>query len=293
MSIAENPRAVVGDNRAPETAARVTEMLERDYGELVKSVTTLMDEARQAPSDVDGQETALKLGGIIKRLKDADKRVEGFREAEKEPHLRAGNAVDQFFHALRDKLARRQKGNKPGAIDILQARVDDWLERKRAAEEAERRRVAEDEARKAREKAAEEERLRRVAEEARQKAERARKEESIAAANAIAEKAERDAAAAKADAAAQAERAQDAHIATLAKPADMARTRGDEGVLLTQAREAYAIVVDRSQLDWAKIAPFFTDAEVEKALRGWARVTNHSQSMPGAEVGYRRKGVTR
>ena len=67
------------------------------------------------------------------------------------------------------------------------------------------------------------------------------------------------------------QRAQEAHIATLAKPAEMARTRGNDGVLLTLAKESYAIMVDRSLLDMAKLAPFFTDPEVEKALRAWRR----------------------
>lgn len=289
----ENPRAVAGDNLPAAYAQRVVEALERDYKALTDNIAALLDKAREAPRSVESDEVALAVGAVIKELRDADKRAEAFRQTEKEPYLRSEQAVDQFFFALRDKLAKRSRQNRSGAIDVLQDRVNAYLERKRALEEAERHRIAQEEARKAAEKAAEEAKLRQEAEDARAREERARKPENVAAHAAVAEKAERDAAQAAAEAVAAADRAQEAHIATLAKPADMARTRGDDGVLLTQSREAYVIITDRTKLDWTKIAPFFTDAEVEKAVRGWARVTGHNQPMDGAEIGYRRKGVTR
>jgi predicted ATPase len=290
----DNARAVIGDNRAaPDTAARVHEMLERDYAELGRSVTALLDEARKAPTEVENEETALQIGALIKRLKDTDTRVENLRQSEKEPHLRAGNAVDQFFHSLRDKLARRARQNKPGAVDILQARVNDFLERKRAAEEAERRRIAEEEARKARQAREAWEAQQKAAMEAALAAERARTEKSVAAKSVLAEHAKRQAEEAQAEAILAAERAQEAHVHALAKPADMARTRGDDGVLLTQASEGYVILLDRSLLDWEQLAPFFAESEIEKALRGWAKTTGYTRRMDGAEIGFRRKGVVR
>jgi hypothetical protein len=287
--------AGIGDNQAPAYAQNVTDQLERSYAALSESIETLLARAREAPREVVDDDSAVKVGLIVKELRDADKRAEAFRVSEKEPHLRAENAVDAFFFALREKLARRNprdRSQKPGAADILQARIDDYLERKRIVEEERRRREAEETARIAREKAAEEARAAKEAEETRLAAERARKPEIAAEKAAVADQAEERASAAKVEAQVAQDAAQQAHIATLAKPAEMSRTRGD-GVLLTQAREPYAIVVNRTMIDMEKLRPFFTDAEIEKALRGWARTTGFSIPMQGAEIGFRRKGQTR
>ena len=296
MSNAENPRAVVGSNQAPDYAQRVTEQMAADYSALVSSVTELLTEARGMPAEVTTDEEALSTGALIKKLADADKRAEAYRTAEGEPYLRGKNAVDQWFFALRDKLGRRNKNDrsaKPGAIDILQARVSAYLERKRIEEQARRDREAAEAARVAREAQEKAAREAREAEEKRLAAERARKPEIVEAKGVVATEAEQSASVAAAEAEVAQAQAQEAHIATLAKPADMARTRGDDGVLLTLAKESYAIMVDRSKLDMAKLAPFFTDAEVEKALRGWAKTTSYNQPMDGAEIGKKNKGVTR
>lgn len=291
-----NPRAVVGDNQAPDYAQRVTEQMARDYAALEESVSTLLTEAREKPREVSTDAEATDIGALIKRMSDADKRAEAFRVAEKEPHLRGANAVDGFFFAIRDRLGKRNKNDrsaKPGAIDILQARVTAYLEKKRIEEETRRRREADEAARVAREAAAKAEAERVAAEQARLAAERARKPEIKEQKAEVAAQAEQTASVSTAEAQVAGTLAQEAHIATLAKPADMARTRGDDGVLLTLAKESYAIVVDRSKLDAMKLWPFFTDAEVEKALRGWAKNTGFNSPMDGAEIGRKNKGVTR
>ena len=245
---AENSRAVAGDNQANTAAARVTEYLERDYRSLTEEIDKLLAEARDLPTEVSTEHDATTIGLVIKKLREADGRAESYRETEKAPHRLSAEAVDSFFFRLRERLARRNPRDhkqKPGAADVLQARVNDFLERKRIEEEDRRRREA--------------------------------------------EKAAQDAAV---DAQMASQSAHEARIATFAKPAELARTRGD-GVLLTQARQPYAIVTDRGALDREKLWPFFTDAEIEKALRAWARTTGHSQPMPGAEIGFERKGVTR
>lgn len=292
MTDAQNPRAVIGDNVQADHGAQVAAALARDYAATSQAVTEALDKARTLPTQVESEADALAVGAVIKELRDLDKRVEALREAEKAPHLQAGSAVDAFFFALREKLARRQKNARAGALDVLQARVDDFLERLRVAEEARRRREAEEAARVAREaqeKAAAEAR---AAEEAQRAAARARNQGQIEKKGAAAAEAQRAAEDAQAEAMLATERAQETRVATLAKPADMVRTRGD-GVLLTSAREPYAIVVDRAKLDMAALWPFFTDAEIEKALRGWAKSTNHAKQMPGAEIGHRAKGKTR
>lgn len=293
---AENPRAVVGDNQAPDYAQRVTDQMARDYQALTESISALLDEARDKPKEVESDEVALDIGALIKRLGDADRRAEAFRVAEAEPYLRGKNAVDGFFNALRDKIGRRNKNDraaKPGAVDVLQARVTAYLERKRIEEQARRDAEAARLREEARKRQEAEAAAFAAAEEARRAAERARKPEIVEQKTAVAQEAAAAAAVARAETQIMVEQATEAHIATLAKAADMARTRGDEGVLLTLAKENYAIVIERSKLDMAKLAPFFTDAEVEKALRAWAKTTGFNQPMDGAEIGRKNKGVTR
>jgi dTMP kinase len=295
MSELLNPNAVIGSNQAPDYAREITDQMARDYAELVEQIDSLLEEARGLPPQVGTEEEATTTGLVVKQIRDAYKRANAYRESEKQPFLRRSEAIDAFFFGQMERCARRNprdRSQKPGAADVLQARIDDFLERKRAEEEARRRREAEEAARIAREAQERAAREAREAEEARLAAERARKPENVAARTSEAQKAEEAAAAAEIEAAVAQERAQDTRIATLAAPAEMARTRGD-GVLLTQAREPYAVVTDRSKLDKEALWPFFTDAEVEKAVRGWARTTGFTKQMAGAEIGHRRKGVTR
>lgn len=287
-------------NEAPDYAKQVTDRIAGEYIGLTTTFDALEVESRSLPTVVTSDEDALMIGALIKRLRDLDRRAEAVRELEKEPYLRGGNAVDAFFNGLRDRIAKRNRNDrkaKDGIADSLQNRINIYQEEKAAAERARReaeaaaaRREAEAAARKAAEEA-------RIAEEASLRAERARTEATRAA---KAEEADRQAAeASRAASAAQAalEKAEDTRIATLAKTADIVRVRGNDqvggGVTLTSAQEPFAIVTDRSQLDMAALWPFFTDAEIEKAFRQWAKTTGHRVKMAGGEVGFRNKGVTR
>jgi hypothetical protein len=105
-------------------------------------LTRLLAEAREMPVTVNDDSGALLLGALIKRMRDVDSRIESVRGLEKEPYLRGGNAVDAFFNAWRDKIGRRNKNDrsakpaKPGATDVLQARINDYQNRKIAEENA-------------------------------------------------------------------------------------------------------------------------------------------------------------
>jgi len=258
-----NPRAVVGDNQGVDQAQIVNDRLALDYHQSVKNLDTSLAGMQEMPEIVSSDADALMIGALIKNLRDQDNRLEAFREAEKQPFLRGGNAVDNFFHSLRDKIARRKKGDrsvKPGAIDILQGRIDVWQEQKRLAE-------------------------------------RARKEETKAAKAALADAQALAAANAKALADMAAEKERDAQLATEIKTADIVRVRGNDangsGVMLTSKQEGYAILTDRALIDMDALRPYFTDFEIEKALRGWAKSTDHKVQMAGAEIGKRNVGVTR
>lgn len=290
----------LGHNEARDYAQETTGRLTMDYAEYIRTLDSLLDEARQQPKVITSDQDALNSGALIKRFRDLDGRVEAVRVIEKEPHLRMGNAIDGFFNALRDKIGKRNprdRSAKPGASDILQARIDDFQDRKLAEERArlareqsERERIE----REARDRAAREAA---AAEEARLAAERARKPENREAKAAIADEQEARATEAQITAQQAQERAEDARFASTAKPADLVRTRGHDvhggGVLLTSAKVPYATLVDRNKLDMKALWPFFTDAEIEKALRGWAKTTGHRVEMEGAQIGHRNAGVTR
>jgi len=293
-------RVAPGSNEAPDFAKEVTDRIASEYIGLSNTLDELVNEIPKMPEPVTTDSEAVTVGALIKRMRDLDSRIEGVRVLEKEPYLRGGNAVDSFFNSMRDLIGKRNKTDrkaKDGYTDILQGRINDYQNKKLAEERARREadRVA---AERAAQAAAQEAlRIEQAAEEARQKADRARKAENVAANQAIADQQAAAAAIAKQQAAEALQAAEDARLATFAKPSDMARVRGNAeaggGVTLTVAQEPYAMVEDRTKLNWALIAPFFTDAEVEKALRAWARTTGHRTQMPGAAIGFRNKGVTR
>lgn len=290
---AENPRAVVGSNQAAEHGVLVAEQMRRDYAELEETVAAQLEEARNLPVEVNDDETMGIFAKLIKRLRDTAKRAEAFHAAEKEPHLRAGQAVDSFFFALIDKCARRDRKNKPGAADILGARLDDYNQRKLAAEVARRRAEAEEAARVAAAAAAKAREEARLAEEARQAAERARKPEHIETKGQVAAAAEQAATTSAIDSQMAAGKADDAYISTLAKPSDIVRTRIESGPTVTMAQEPYAEVEDYDLLDKVKLWPFISQDAKDKAVRAWAKTTGHREQMTGAKIGKRAKSQVR
>ena len=298
MTEAENPRAVAGNNEAPDAAKEVTDRLAREYASISATVTELLDEARAAPKVINDEEQHEQAAKLIVRMRDVKKRLEALHDSEKQPYLRGGIGVDQFFFGLWDKLLRRKNTNKPGAVDILQDRVTNYLERK-LAEERRLRAEAERVAREAREKAEAEAREKaRLAQEAIEAAARARseakKEEHRA--EAAAQSAAAQSAAAAAAVAAQ--KAEDARVEQLVKPADIVRTRFEDGGMSTMGTEPYADIIDEEKLSSTpgnieKLWRFIPLEQKAKALRAWAKNTGHTQQMEGASIGKRNKAVTR
>ena len=291
--MADNPRAVVGSNEAPDYAREVTERMARDYAELNNTVDRLLDEAAALPETVEDDETMGIFARVIVRMRDVTARLNAFRIKEKEPYLRGGEACDTWFFGLMDKIARRDKKAKPAVADVLQTKLDDFNQRKLAREQAERARLAaearriEEETRRA---AAEQVR---IAEETRLAAERARKPEIIETKEAAATVEDKKVVETKIDHAMASDRAQEAHIQTLAKPADIVRTRIEDGGMVTMGTEPYALVENSALLDKEKLWPFFTEAEKEKALRGWAKNTGYTVPMAGASIGKKPKSIVR
>ena len=282
---AENPRAVAGSNQAPDHAQRVTEQMARDYEELSRSVASLLEKARELPDSVDDESALERFSNVVVDMRDAGARAESNRKAEKEYFLRGGQAVDGFFNGMSERLSK--------GIAVLSKRVHAYNERKLAAERERRRLEAEEAARVAKAKQEAEARAVAEAEEARLAAERARKPENIETKGQVAAEKEQVASTASIDAALATEQAQDARIETLRKPAEMVRTRFDEGRLVTMKQVGYVEIIDKMALDKEKLWAFLKDDDVLKALKAWAKTTSHRQSMAGAIIEMRDDTVIR
>ena len=314
MNTATNPREVIGGNQTPDYAKIESIRLSDEYKGFKNTLEELAAEAAKTPEEIEDDPTALIAGGIIKRFRDLKERMENTRAVEKEPHLRRGNAVDAFFNGLKKLIQPEEKSERrtsPGYIDILQGKINAHQDRKEALERERLERESIEAARIAREAQEKVERERREAarleieaEQRRVEAERARAPAQIEQKAEVAQQASQ-AASGQAGAVAGAEieaeqamdRAQEARVATFAKPADIVRTRGvtadGGGVTLTKAKESFAYVTDRDALNKDKLWNSFTDEQIEMALRKWARATGHNEKMEGAEIGWRSKGVTR
>lgn len=277
-----------------------TAFLADEYAKQPKIVDSLLAEASALMRDAEGNLKKIedddvkgKVASLIKRMRDAAKALEAFHDKEKQAYLRGGQAVDQFFFGLIDKLAKRAKPNRSGAADILNQLLTDYDNRKLAEEQARRQREAEEAARILREAQKREEQERQKAEEARLAAERARSPERAEEKAQIAEQQEAKADEAAVNTQVAAAKAEETRIETLRKPADIMRTRGDDGTLSTLSQEKYAEIVDRTQLNMAQLGPYFSIQALQQALNAWARATDYRQEMPGASVGRRNKSNVR
>lgn len=300
----ENPRAVIGSNALPSLARMIAEeagdfaqvvtaFLEDEYRQYPIQLEALLDGARNLPESISTPEDKEATATVVKQCRDLRAKFEAFHGKEKQAYLRGGQAADQFFFGMIDKLARRAKGNRAGAADVLLARITDYDNRKLAEEKERRRLEAEETARIARAAQEKADRERREAEEARQREERARSEATRAQRATEAREAEQAASTSHVEAAVTTAKAQEAHIETLATPAALMRNRGLDGTLTTMAQEKYAEVVDRRLLDKDELWGFIGIAEIEKALKAWARNNDYNVPMAGASIGRRNKSVVR
>ncbi len=306
----ENPREKIGGNLPPiaaeiaryegDFAAVTTAFLVEEYAKQPQIVASLMAEATALMRDENGDlkkinddETKDKVKSLIKRIRDANKVLDAAHETEKQPYLRGGQAVDQFFFGLMDKCVRRAKTNRAGAADILNDELTDYDTRLLNAEMERRRVAAAEEARKAKAAQDEADRVAAEAEQRRLEAERARKPEIIEKKEEVAQQTETAASAAKVEATIATGRAEEAHIDTLAKPADVMRSRGADGTLSTMATEPYAVVQDAALLDKNALWPFIPLAAKEQAFRAWAKNNGYSVQMAGGKCGRKPKSQVR
>ena len=193
---------MVGSNQPPDIIEQVTDRLAEDYGELSRNAASLLEQARGLPESVDDETALEQFSNVVVALRDAAARAEAARTSEKEPYLRSGQAVDGFFGSLKERLTK--------GMTVLKRRVDDYQNRKLAAER-ERRRLAEEQARREAEGAARQAReAAEAAEAARLAAARARIPASQEAKGAVADQAEAAASAAQVEAQLTRDQAQEA-----------------------------------------------------------------------------------
>lgn len=292
------PRAVIGGNteQAPDYGTEVAARLKSEYGEVFRTLESLLEEGRQQPRVTDNVEVLGIKAKIIQRVRDLRNRMIAIHKKEKEPFLRGGEAVDSTFFTEIDRCERRPSSKaKPGIVDVLTAENHDYNERVLAAEKLKRDQEAAaaraEEKRIADEKAAAE----KIAAEAAAKAARARNADNVAKLQKEAAEAQ-----AKADALALTQESardtrQEADANAAAKPADMVRVQVAEGVTNTMKRVGYCEVaaedVDKLPMDilWAHVKD---DAKIA-AAKDWAKLTQYKRELPGASIGFRNKTVTR
>jgi hypothetical protein len=280
MSMAERSH-----NQPPDFAKEVTDRMARDYAEMANSTTTILKEANDLPPSVEDEPGLRTYSDVVVRIRDLVARADSTRKAEKEPYLRGGQAVDGFFNGLAERLEKATK--------VLTKRVNDFQQRKLAEERERRRLEAEETARQEREARENAQRTAVAAEEARQVAERARKPEHIETKSAAASAAEAAASAAVVQAQLASDQAQDAHIDTLRKPAEIVRSRFDEGRLVTMKQVGYAEIVDKMKLDPVALWPFVKEEHALMALKAWAKTNSFKRPMDGALVEMRDDTVIR
>lgn len=289
MSNNEPPQA--GHNEAPDWGKMQTDELTLNYAGMVRECNKLLEQAREIPLEITTEAEAEQAAAIIVKLRAQAKVIDGSHGKEKAPHKAKGEATDSFFFGWWEKLARRNKSQvKPGAADIVLARLDDYNQRKLAAEQRRLRQEALDARKEADQLQAEAE----VAQQERLAAEaaaaRAKKPETQVAKTAVADMKTEAARVAQVDAMLANDKAAQAQVAAAAKPADIVRTRNTAtGTTTTMQTENYANVTDRNLLDKELLWPHLSDDAIAKALAQWARGSGHKVQMAGAVIGSRPK----
>ena len=275
----------MGDNLPQGAyAQQVSDQLASDYAELLVSTDDEITHASTLPATVNDEADLEAVSDAVVKLRDLAKRAEAMRIAEKDPYLRAGQAVDRFFDGIKDRVSKALKSltDAANAFNLMKAA----RERLRLQREAEAKRKIEQTAR---EEAAA---RTRAALEAARKAEVAKRnqealiEKSIDA-EAAAQVAQAEHIVAKDEAAA-------AKLAAARPTSDLTRQRFENtGRLVTTRQVGYAEIINESALDLAVLGPHIPLKAKEQALRSWAKATGYKAQMPGASIGLRDKTVMR
>jgi len=226
------PAAAIGHNEAPDDYAILKGRLLEEEAALLHRRDELLASAARSPEVVDDDETAGKIGDLIKLITACAKSAEARRVTQKEPFLASGRVVDAVFKSsILEPLDRTKR--------LIQGRLSSFLEQKAASA----RRAAEEQARLEREAA----------------------ERLAAEAAAAADDAKMD------EAAAAEARALEAEALAEAKPAELSRSRGDYGSVSSLRTTWESELTDRAQLDLEALRPYFAIADLEKSIRAFVK----------------------
>lgn len=251
MTTATAQRYAIGGNRPPIIT---TEQLAHDYAHLVKTAEAYSARAdHDVPPVVEDDDDLAAVTNYIKDIRGERKRVSEIGDGEKRPYLEAQRTLHAWFVSLHQKLVDLQ--------EIVEARGNRYLEKKRAAEQRRREEVE----RRAR---AEAEAAQLQALEAAKKAEAVR-EQAKAAGNVTAHPTYVQQTQAALALAAEAQtRADAAAHATTAKPIEMSRTRTTAGTASIGTKIEFSF--DRDKVDLEALRPFLREDELRAAINAIA-----------------------
>ncbi len=254
MTLVTEP--LFGHNDPPPDSVILAENIREAEAELFRRAQELLAACARTPPTVTDDETAGKFADLVKMVAACINAADAKRVGWKEPYLSCGRAVDGAFKTgILDPLLKA-KGSVESTLGVyLRQKAD---RERRAREEAER-----------------------LAREAERQAQEAARKAAEAMQN------EKDLAAAL-DAQARADEAAIASVAAskaaAAKPADMARTRGDVGSLGTLRThwDFDQVTLDRATLDLEALREHLPRDAIDRAIRSFIKAGG--RELRGARI---------
>lgn len=284
MSLAENPRATPGDN-LPDYLQETLNRLHRDHAELKLRLSVLaMNVQSSVPGEVTSDEDLESVAKGVVEIRDEIERLKEKFKVEKEPYLRGGQAVDQFFKDLADELKKVQGEVAARGKVFTDKKIAAERERLRQ-EEVERRRTAEEADARAR-------KLSKEAAEAEAAANRARNPGRVEALSDDARKKMETAADARVESQVAAIDANAARNAVEARSADIGRVRfSGTGRMATVRQVGYVELLDAAKVDLEALRPYFKPEHLLAAGKTFGKQTNHKVALRGFLIEMRDEAV--
>lgn len=230
----------------------LADRLSLDHQDLASDVETIAVRANAAPQDAKNEGDVETFAQLIADAKKLFRRADDTRKAAKEPHLRAGQSIDQYFGAMTQRLDR--------IAQAMQSRADAYMRIK--AEEARRAAAAKAQAE-------------------REEAERQR---AIAA---RAAEAGRPTAAAKAEAKAEqaAEASSALTVAAAAPAAEHAPTIQTSSGLNIGGKAVWTYeITDYAAIPLDALRAYIKAAEIEGAIKKFVVATQGRQQLAGVRI---------
>lgn len=256
---------MIGHNQSPSDAEILNEKLQDKYADILKRADDLAGGYERSPLIVEDDTTAGKLGDFILQIGQFLKNADSTRVAEKEPHLMAGRTVDGFFKALADPLTKAKSALTDRLTNYQRAKA----EKERLAR-LETERLANEAAQKAAAEAAEKEAELALAAATGDHAQVGSLESEVVVAQEAAQIAYADVAMAEKD--------------SNVKPAELSRTRGSLGSVASLRRFWDHKNLDRNTVDLESLRPYFAQADIEKAVKGYIKANHPSPNTPFRQI---------